>query len=212
MRRRITWFLNNRTAIAMSPGDVLPTKFEWRDLPRPSDIVEETIHGVVYNRTTYRDFREDEHKVKLLWDGTQCETFLNEVVLKKFIISLVYMIGKDDLIPSELLADANLVYDTGDWVDEWGCKDKNEEIIECPREIYRPTTRKIQIDANFSTQSFRKQHNAKPRLSAYLNYREIPAKVEVSDIKCFYTFRAGGFYEKDQNPLEQTCEKGEKSV
>lgn len=212
MRRRITWFLENRTAVAMSPGDVLPTKFEWRDLPRPSETISETYNEVIFARSTFRDFREDEHKVRLLWDGMQCETFLNEVILKQFIIRLTYDIHNEVLIPSELLADANLVYDTGDWVDQWNCMDKNDEIIECPRELYRPANRKIRMDPGFSTGSLRKQNNAKPRRHIGFDRREITAKVEIPDVKCYYAFRAGGFYEKGQNPLEQTCEKGEKAV
>jgi hypothetical protein len=211
VRRRISWFLDTRTAIAMSDGDVLPTKFQWRDLPRPKltefgmSSPSDTRHGVS------RDFKEDEHKVQLLWDGTTCETFVDEVTLKRFIISFVYMIPTADLIPSELLADANLVY-KDDWVDEWGCQDRNDEIIECPRDIYRPGARKIQLDAGFSTRRSGKQQNAKPRIYSKSGLTIIPARIEIPDEKCFYSFRAGGFYEKGQKPLESTCEKGEKAV
>ena len=144
----------------------------------------------------------------------QTDTFLDEVVLKQFIIRLTYNLGNGVLVPSELLADANLVY-KDDWVDEWGCEDKNEDILECPRDLYRPADRKIQImrGAALHTRGpMRKPHFTKPRIHAFVDRREVPARIEIPDEKCFYSFRAGGFYEKDQKPLEDTCEKGEKAV
>ncbi len=213
VKRRITWYLDERTAIAMSDGDVLPIKFQWRDLPRPKD---ENVPDSDLGHFA-RDFEEDEHKVQLLWDGMQTDNFLNEVVLKQFIIRMVYMIGNSELVPSELLADANLVYED-DWVDEWGCQDKNDEVIECPREIFRPADRKIQIMRGNDLRhrpNGRGWHVApgmKPRIHAFIDRREIVVPIEVPDEKCFYSFRAGGFYEKDQKPLEETCEKGEKAL
>jgi hypothetical protein len=209
VKRRIWWHLNDRTAIAMSDADLLPTKFSWRDLPRNW----EDVPGKPNSRQT-RDFKPEEHKVQLLWDGMQTDTFLDEVVLKHFIIRLVYMLDNSVLVPSELLADANLVY-KDDWVDQWGCLDNNDEIIECPREIYRPKGRNIQIMRGKAV------HNSGPsfvhaprnsRIAAKIDRREIPAVVEVPDEKCFFSFRAGGFYEKGQKPLKDACEKGEKAV
>jgi hypothetical protein len=124
------------------------------------------------------------------------------------------MIGNNELVPSELLADANLVY-RDDWVDEWGCTDKNDDVIECPRILYRPAARKIQImRGNLLPTSGPRFIPAtrKPRIHAFVDRREIPAIIEIPDEKCFYSFRAGGFYEKDQKPLEDACEKGEKAV
>ncbi|KKL73900.1 hypothetical protein LCGC14_2070230, partial [marine sediment metagenome] len=211
VRKRIVWYLTERTAVAMSSEDVLPTKFEWRDLSRPIIEKKQGQSGFA----TYRDFRDDENKVMLLWDGINTDEFLNEVVLKQFIIRLTYNIGNDELVPSELLADANLVYESGDWVDVWGCRDKNDEIIECPRKIFRPADRNIQImhgndlqhDSHRLITPSRRQ-----QIRALIGNREIPAIIEVPDEKCFYSFRAGGFYEKDQKPSEGTCEKGEKAV
>lgn len=211
VRRRISWFLDTRTAIAMSDGDVLPTKFQWRDLPRPKVEGFGMSSPSDVSRLSNRDFLPHEMKVQLLWDGTTCEEFKDEVTLKRFIIAFVYMIPGTDLIPSELLADANLVY-KDDWVDEWGCQDRNDEIIECPREIYRPGGRKIQLDPGFSTRKSGRQQNAKPRLRSKSGLTVIPARIEIPDEKCFYSFRAGGFYEKGQKPIVETCEKGEKAV
>lgn len=216
MRSRITWWLDDRTAVAFDEGSVLPTKFQWRDLPRPR--VKEKVKkvGMPSSRDRWRgavrDFKPDEHKVQLLWDGMQTDTFLNEVILKQFIIRMTYNIGNNELVPSELLADANLVYETGDWVDVWGCKDKNDEIIECPREIFRPNDRKIRVYSHVSTHVPRRQNNAKPRIHAKIDKRIYTPSVEIPDEKCFFTFRAGGFYEKHQNPLENACQEGEKAV
>ena len=211
VKRRITWYLNERTAIAMSDGDVLPTKFQWRDLPRPKV----TEFGMSSPSDTglgqIRDFHAEEHKVQLLWDGMQTDTFLDEVILKQFIIRLTYNIGNGILVPSELLADANLVY-RDDWVDMWGCQDKNEDIIECPRDLYRPADRKIQIMRGNPIFGARHHQNAKPRIHAFIDRREITAPIEIPDEKCFFSFRAGGFYEKDQKPIKDACEKGEKTV
>ena len=218
VKRRITWYLDERTAIAMSDGDVLPTKFQWRDLPRPKVSEFGMSSPSDTAPAQIRDFREDEKKVLLLWDGMQTDEFKNEVLLKQFIIRLTYNLGNGVLVPSELLADANLVY-KDDWVDEWGCTDKNDEIIECPRDLYRPADRKIQImRGNWLPKSGPQfsRPAAKPHIHAFVarrDYRrEIPAIIEIPDEKCFYSFRAGGFYEKDQKPLEDTCEKGEKAV
>jgi hypothetical protein len=209
VRRRISWHLQDRTAVAMSDGDALPTKFQWRDLPRPKDEIQPIPQAGVVR---FRDFKPDEHRVQLMWDGMQTDTFLNEVQLKQFIIRFVYMLSNDELIPSELLADANLVYDTGDWVDVFGCRDVNDEIIECPREIYRPNDRKIRFADRLVP---RRQNNAKPRIHAKVTPRHssiYTAPAEIPDEKCFFTFRAGGYYEKEQNPLENACQKGEKAV
>lgn len=212
VKRRIWWHLNERTAVSMSDGDILPIKFQWRDLPH----FWEEIPGKPLSRRI-RDFKPDEHKVQLLWDGVQADTFLDEVVLKQFIIRMVYMIGNTELVPSELLADANLVY-KDDWVDKWGCQDKNDEIIECPREIFRPKDRNIRIMRGNDLRNRHGGHGwfvapgTKPHISAKLDRREIPARIEVPDEKCFFSFRAGGFYEKDQKPLKETCEKEKKTV
>jgi hypothetical protein len=206
--------LNERTAIAMSDGDALPTKFQWRDLPRPQIKTFGMTSPSDPARRLIRDFKEDENKVQLLWDGMQTDEFKDEVRLKQFIIQLVYNIGNNELVPSELLADANLVY-KDDWVDVWGCTDKNDDVIECPRILYRPAGRKIQIMRGnlFSKAGPHFVRPAsKPRIHAFVDRREIPAIIEIPDEKCFYSFRAGGFYEKDQKPLEETCEKGEKAI
>lgn len=211
VRRRINWFLETRTAIAMSDGDVLPTKFQWRDLPRPKIVEFGMSSPSDSGRAQIRDFEAHEHKVQLIWDGMNMETFLDEVVLKQFIIRMTYDIANEVLVPSELLADANLVY-KDDWVDQWGCQDANEDVIECPRELYRPANRNIKFGNYTHMGTPRNHQNAKPRIHAKIDRREIVAKIEIPDEKCFYTFRAGGFYEKDQKPDEVACETGEKAV
>ncbi len=210
VKRRITWYLGNRTAVAMSPGDALPTKFQWRDLPRP----ERLVPGFENNKNVRqcRDFRPDEKKVQLIWDGMNMEDFLDSTVLKIFIIRMVYDIADGVLIPSELLREAGLVYGTGDWVDEWGCTDKNDEIVECARDIFPPKDRKIQL-MDFGGRDHRIVTPAKPRIHAKIdNRRFMPKTVDIPDHKCFYTFSAGGFYEKDQDPLEKSCQKGKTAV
>lgn len=211
MRRRITWHLETRTAIAIFPNEVLPTVFKWRDLPRPQDesIIPQT--GI----TRYRDFKPGEHRVQMLWDGDKCETFVDEVQLKMFIMRFVYNIDQRFLIPSEVLADANLVYETGDWVDEWFCLDKNDEIMECPREIYRPDTRRIRFFDQVRREDDRKRVVKRNRDVYYAPQRssgyEIPARVEIdrlSDEECFYAFKAGGFYEESQQvPAQEQAEE-----
>lgn len=209
---RITWHLEERTAIAVFPNEIIPVTFKWRDLPRPRDEKVIPQAGI----TRFRDFRPGENKVQLIWDGTSCEKFVDEVQLKLFLIRFVYNIDQRFLVPSELLADANLVYETGDWVDEWFCTDQNDEIIECPREIYRPTDRKI------------RHNHIKPRVKPKITHQvvkrsdyrqsqqslgyEIPARVEIdrlTDEECFFHFKAGGFYEKKE---AASCGKGEKAV
>lgn len=66
----------------------------------------------------------------LRWDGLFVEEFSSELEIKLYLIRLGYGIEIQYLIPSELLADAGLRYMTGDWVDEFTCTDKNDEIGE----------------------------------------------------------------------------------
>lgn len=205
VRQRITWHLDESTAIAFFPNEPLPTKFTWWDLPRPRDEKSILQAGI----TRFRDFKPGEPQVQLIWDGTQCEKFLNGVELKKFLIRFVYGIDQRFLIPSELLADANLAYETGDWVDGWFCTDKNDEIIECPREIFRPRDRKVRHDLKIvSGETHRALKSAGgPRRSDERTSRthDIPARVEIPDEKCFFRFKEGGFYEKADS---SACKKG----
>lgn len=195
MRRRITWHLDTRTAIALVIGEALPIVFKWRDLPRPLD--EKKTPQLVF-----RDFEPGEARVQMLWEGTQCEKFTDEVQLKTYIMRFVYNINIQHLIPSEVLADAGLVYETRDWVDEWYCTDKNSEIVKASGTICRPSTRKIRFLENVKRDY--RGHEA-PRSYAYVTtpvhqrkyYQgyEIAAKPDLSDVKCFYVFKAGGHYE-----------------
>jgi hypothetical protein len=215
VRKRITWYLEERTAVSIPAGDGFTSmKFEWGALPLPRADIPVTAAGVA----NFRDFLPEENKVRLLEDGVPASEFLDIIALKTFIIRFAYDIGEDVLIPSELLADAGLIYATGDWVDEWGCRDKNNEIIESRIAIiYRPPTRKLRSGDGFSRQgsggSRAPSKIQVPILRARIDRRaRFTPKVEILDTECFYTFRAGGFYEKNQDPLESSCEKGETAI
>jgi hypothetical protein len=220
VKRRITWHLDTRSASALFLGEQFPTKFKWADLPRPPV---KTVLPSGALSVYYRDFEPDEDKVRLIWDGVDSESFLNEVELKIFIIRFVYNIIDSHLIPSELLAEANLVYETGDWVDEWWCTDKNTEIIEADRQIYPPANRKIRIASSTrqvprpvpglvgQTSRFSRR-SGKPHIHAKVNHQKSTSGTEIPDDKCFYAFKAGGFYENKQNPLEKACKDEKSSV
>lgn len=167
------------------------------------------------SRLQWRESTEDGSAL-MVWDGVQCEKFISVVALKSFIIRMVYDIDEDVLIPSELLAEGHMIYATGDWVDEWGCRDENDEIIECESGVYRPPGRALRAEGrvprHWSAASQSASPKRKPGVCANIDMRWSAPKVEIPDIECFYTFRAGGYYEKNQDPLESSCEKGETTV
>lgn len=74
--------------------------------------------------------RYEEDTWYLCWEGAGFEYFTTEVELKLYLIRLAYDIQEYHLVPSILLLDAGLWYSTGDWVDQFGCTDKNNEIEE----------------------------------------------------------------------------------
>jgi hypothetical protein len=230
VRRRISWYLNQRKAVAICPGETTASRFGWLDLPRPRTVAPDShILGGI------RDFEPGENRVQLIWDSIDLEEFLNEVGPKLYIIRVVYDIKNYELIPSELLYEAGLVYETGDWVDEWGCNDHNNEIIECPREIYPPASRKIRFsDEPLPDEVWQPNHDARYKPQRVLLSSNRPTgrnrkrhgsvkilpvcavnarvEVEIPDSECFYTFKAGGFYEKGQKPTENACKEEEKAV
>ena len=70
--------------------------------------------------------------------------FVKEEDVLLFIIRFGYGIIDKHLVPSEILADFNLVYEAGDWVDEWYCSDRHEVIFEL-KGTWRPIDRKIRF-------------------------------------------------------------------
>ena len=189
VKKRIVWYLEEKTAVAIAIGELLPTKFQWKK---------------------QKSFNPNKDGVVLLWDGIYSDKFKNEIELKLFLIRLIYNIEDKFLIPSELLADANLVYTTGDWVDEWQCTDKNNEIIECERDIWRPISRKIRYTGyrtplKLKTYKIDKKQTQNVYAEKAVRYK-IPAKVEINsleDEKCFFHFKAGGYYSQKQQTLDK---------
>lgn len=125
------------------------------------------------------------------WDNLTVDHYDTEAKLKLYIIRFAYGILPEHLIPSEILADAGLYYTTGDWVDEWNCTDKNDEIGVISEEttLNIPSNRRIRVGGT-SAQGFTKQlvqflqlHNGgngeKPRLKAVQAERiEAPVALE----------------------------------
>jgi len=111
-------------------GDV--SEFSYRETPRKWNP----------DLCTYVDFETGEDRYVLSWEGLFMDSFPKEEEVLLFIIRFGYDIQDKQLVPSEILADFNLVYEGGDWVDEWGCPDRHE-VVFAIGQIQRPPQRNI---------------------------------------------------------------------
>jgi len=218
VRRRIKWYLDQRVAIANVPGGGQPQRFEWKDIPRPRIDPNDASRG-------FRDFRKGENRVFLHWgsgDGGigTVDDFLDEVELQTYIIRLVYDIQSRHLIPSEILADAKLVYENHSWVDSWSRRrNTNGKIIYTDATICPPPNRHIQFsgycnnpigrNVRSSVQRAQRRTRVIGKIHSAQKKVEIP---EIPDDACFFAFKAGAFYEKDQKPGKSACREEEKQV
>lgn len=133
MKRRVVKVGDRRYRVELPGGDM--SQFSYREKPRRWDP----------DSCVYKDFEPDEDRYILSWEGIFMDTFLTEADVLCFILRFGYSIADDNLIPSEILADVNLVYEAGDWVDEWGCPDQHE-VIFAMGEVQRPPDRNIRFE------------------------------------------------------------------
>lgn len=133
MKRRVVKVGDRRFRAEIPGGDV--SEFSYREKARRWDP----------DQCSYVDFLENEDRYILSWEGIFLDTFRTEVEALLFIIRFGYSIDDRYLIPSEILADFNLVYEAGDWVDEWYCPDRHE-VIFALGEISKPPNRKIRFE------------------------------------------------------------------
>lgn len=132
MKRRVIKVGDRRFRVELPGGDV--SEFSYREKARHWDPYQ----------GTHVDFEAEEDRYLLSWEGLFLDSFRKEEEALLFILRFGYSISDQHLIPSEILADFNLVYEAGDWVDEWRCSDRHEVVFALGK-IQRPVGRKIQF-------------------------------------------------------------------
>ena len=105
MKRRVIKISDRRYRVELPGGDV--SQFSYREKPRKW----------ITAKYSYADFEPDEDRYTLSWEGLFLDTFRTEIDALLFIIRFGYSIKDTDLVPSEILADFQLTYEAGDWVD-----------------------------------------------------------------------------------------------
>jgi hypothetical protein len=133
MKRRVVKVGECRYRVELPGGDL--SEFSYREKPRKWNP----------DLCSYVDFEPDEDRYILSWEGLFMDTFLKEQEVLLFIMRFGYSIPDEDLVPSEILTDVNLVYEAGDWVDEWGCPDQHD-VIFAIGDIQRPPERNIRFE------------------------------------------------------------------
>lgn len=197
MKRRISWDFHSHIARVVFPSCPDVEIFSWKNLPLPLNDQINPV-GKTY---TFRPFEEDEDKLQLYWNGVPCETFLDETVLKVYLIRFVYNLDIAYSIPSEILADAQLQYSTGKWVDEFFSCKFNGDIIQVDTLIPRPPNRNIKLEGCiFPDQKNKNKPHYAPTKNTYSSEKIV--KIEAS-----LHFRKGGFYEKLENPKKESENK-----
>ena len=193
MRRRIAWDLEKRRATAVMPGEALPTNFSWD----------------VRSWVSSEDGKQGDH-FTLSWEGVWVHNFGDEPSLKEFLIRFVYGIQDNFLVPSELLADANVIYESEEWVDDWFSQRDEGRLIEAPRQIVRPYDRNIRLGEGDRGKIQQKRDNifekirqfnqgrlGKPRKKKEKSRILSPVDVDpLTDEECYYVFPAGAKYQK----------------
>jgi len=133
MKRRVVKVGDRRYRVELPGGDV--SEFSYRESPRRWDP----------DQCSYVDFELDEDRYTLSWEGIFMDSFPTEADVLLFILRFGYSVDDKFLVPSEVLADVNLAYEAGDWVDEWWCQDKHE-VVFALGEVKRPEDRKIRFE------------------------------------------------------------------
>jgi hypothetical protein len=133
MKRRVVRIGDRRFRVELPGGDV--SEFSYREKPRRWDP----------DQCSYIDFEPGEDRYVLHWEGMFLDSFEKETDVFLFVLRFGYGISDECLVPSEILADFNLVYEAGDWVDEWNCPDQHE-VIFALGEPKRPENRRIRFE------------------------------------------------------------------
>lgn len=133
MKRRVVRIGDRRFRVELPGGDI--SEFSYREKARRWDP----------DQCSYIDFEENEDRYTLSWAGLFLDSFPNEVETLLFVIRFGYSLPDKYLVPSEILFDFNLVYEAGDWVDEWLCADKHEVIFNANCGM-PPKNRKIRFE------------------------------------------------------------------
>ncbi len=131
MKRRMVKTGDRRYRIELPGGDI--SEFTYRDLPRPWN----------QDLYCYLDFEPGADRYSLAWEGNFVDSFPKEEELLCFLIRFAYTIGEEHLIPSEILSEFWLGYESGYWVDEWGCPDQIQVIR--VRRVSYPALRKLRF-------------------------------------------------------------------
>jgi len=133
MKRRIVKVGDRRYRVELPGGDT--SEFSYREKARRWDP----------DQCCYVDFESGEDRYILSWEGLFMDSFICEEDALLFVIKFGYSINDKNLVPSEILADFNLVYEGGDWVDEWGCPDEHEVMFSMGK-IQPPAIRNIRFE------------------------------------------------------------------
>ncbi len=132
MKRRVIKVGYRRYRVELPGGD--RSEFSYREKPRKWDS----------NLLSFVDFEPSEYRFSLWWDGAFMEYLPRELDVLLFIVRFGYGVRDQHLVPSELLADLGLVYQSGSWLDSWGCTGEREVVF--PKgPIKRPLFRNLHL-------------------------------------------------------------------
>lgn len=190
MLRRLFWFLDKNVATAWPLESKSMTRFDWRSLPLPLESREYPGGTKIYQR---REWKDNEKKIQLVWDGQACDRFVSESELRPFLIRFIYNISPNYLIPSEMLADAEMVYADGEWVDSFREPNRGKRAVISTSPIQRPVDRKIMLDSHPLFAANAKQYALKPPAPPGLTAH---FSADTRSVECSLRYRAGGFYGK----------------
>jgi hypothetical protein len=146
------------------------------------------------------------HPWGVSWEGVSLESFAHKEEAVCFVIRFAYGIAPYHLIPSEILADFGLTYESGGWVDGWLHPSGmlGHEVVFKPGGVERPQDRKIRYQEwkKGRITDFPKREKPKNRLLRVMEglrrrkgqtRRRLP---ELSDDECTFTLKSGSEAEK----------------
>jgi len=135
------------------------------------------------------------------WEGVSMEAFQRKEEALCFLIRFSYGLANYHLIPSEILADFNLAYKSGRWVDGWGYNEpllRNEVVFQAGG-VKKPENRKIRYQEwrRGSINDFPEREKKKNRLLRVMeSFRRRKAqkpqiRQERPDEECVFTLKSG---------------------
>lgn len=175
LQRRIFWTPDAARVIIKADGGQTTRQYKWHKKDREFN---------------YRSARFESVRAKhiLFVDGMELLDFEHEEDLKEYIIRGVY--GLEALIPSEVLADAGLVYEDGSWIDEWYNFSEEKKIVPFSGTIFGPYDRNLVLPETGKSPLPVPNREPLPRRG---NIIPLIARIEEPpDEDCFFVLESGG--------------------